>query len=110
MSTPLRPFRLVVSLLVGSVAAVTVTGCKTRTGSNYASMVHPQSYSVDRAAFIEQRASQLVRRGVPRDQAADAAATEWASTAHPPETRAEAQQRVKQDKFVDELEKMQRVR
>jgi hypothetical protein len=109
MSTPSRPSRLVVSLLLVSVASVAVTGCKTRTNSNYAAMVHPQSYSVDRAVYIEERAGQLVRRGVPRDQAADAAAIEWANGVHQ-ETRVEAERRVKQDKFVSDLEKMQRAR
>lgn len=85
-------------------AALCFGGCASKTPAFFTQSPNAE----DRAKYIEDRATQLISRGAPRDKAVAAASGEWDNRMLPAETRARAEQRAAQQQFVADLEKMQR--
>lgn len=87
------------------VASLVTAGCSTQKS---AQRVLPRDPLSDRATFVERRANELVRRGVPNDQAVQAASGEWFNRTLAADTRADDARRVAQNQLVRDLEKMTR--
>jgi hypothetical protein len=71
------------------LVALLVTGCATHHGAR---PLAPNPVA-DRAAYIERRAADLIRRGAPRDRALGMAAGDWFNESVAADRRLEAMQR-----------------
>ncbi len=83
------------------------TGCATRTTSR----VQPDSHPLhDRAAFIERRSEELIRRGAPKDAALAKASGEWFSSLMTADKRTEDNQHSEQRILERKLAEMSRTK
>ncbi|MCX6955431.1 MAG: hypothetical protein NTV51_25050 [Verrucomicrobia bacterium] len=100
---PMRFTALLPSVLFATVLAS--SGCSTH---RTAHRLPPTNPMAERAAFIDRRAGELVRRGAPRDQAVTAASGEWEDLLLTKENRTEEEKRFAQRKLEADLAKMAR--
>lgn len=80
---------------------IALTGCSART-------VPPGNPMAERAAFVENRASELIKRGAPKDKAVTQASGEWENRLGAAESRSDEAQRFAQRKLEADLAKMSR--
>lgn len=86
-------------------AAILSTGCSTHKPSHAPFTSNPMA---ERAAFVDHRAGELIKRGAPKDEAVAHAAGEWEQTVNAQYNRAAEVRRFEQNKLENELAKMAR--
>jgi hypothetical protein len=70
----------------------------------------PRDPQQDRLSYIDRRSTELIQRGVPKDEALSKASGEWFAQTLNAETAAEARQRAERQALDAKLEKLQRDR